>query len=195
MARELTKNAILAKGAGIIFRKGFNNTGLMEILNEAGVPRGSFYFYFKNKEDYGLQIIDFFMKNIRGFAERSVADEKTGLGRLRKFFSGLNSWLGTLDYSCGCPIGNLSQEMGDQSESFRLKLREAYGEMKGFIADCLRDDLESGLAGEGIDPESMSVFLANAWEGALIDMKLQKNAEPLRIFMDTAFDIILKQYY
>ena len=45
-----TKNKLLQIGAKHIHLKGFNNTGLQEILKEANVPKGSFYFYFKSKE-------------------------------------------------------------------------------------------------------------------------------------------------
>jgi len=53
-----TKNKLLQIGAKYIHLKGFNNAGLQEILKEANVPKGSFYFYFKSKEEFGLAIID-----------------------------------------------------------------------------------------------------------------------------------------
>ena len=52
---------ILAEGARIIHENGYNNTGIQEILIAAGVPKGSFYFYFKSKEDFGLQLVDFYL--------------------------------------------------------------------------------------------------------------------------------------
>jgi TetR/AcrR family transcriptional regulator, transcriptional repressor for nem operon len=52
----------LERGAEIIHLKGFNHTGVQEVLRAAGVPKGSFYNYFKNKEDFGLQVIDYFME-------------------------------------------------------------------------------------------------------------------------------------
>ena len=58
--RQNTRQKILEVGAEIIHLKGYNHTGLQEILQAAGVPKGSFYNYFKNKEDFGLQVIDFF---------------------------------------------------------------------------------------------------------------------------------------
>ncbi|MBW1898902.1 MAG: TetR/AcrR family transcriptional regulator, partial [Deltaproteobacteria bacterium] len=59
--KENIKQKILAAGASIIHRKGYNHTGIQEILQTVGVPKGSFYFYFKNKEDFGLQVIDYFV--------------------------------------------------------------------------------------------------------------------------------------
>ncbi|MBI9078040.1 MAG: TetR/AcrR family transcriptional regulator, partial [Desulfatibacillum sp.] len=57
---EDAKTRLLRAAAKIVITKGFNDTGLQEILDAARVPKGSFYFYFKNKEDFGLQLIDFY---------------------------------------------------------------------------------------------------------------------------------------
>ena len=47
-AQETTKDKILRTGAEVIHLKGFNHTGLQEILSAAKVPKGSFYNYFKS---------------------------------------------------------------------------------------------------------------------------------------------------
>jgi len=46
-----TREHILSCGGRIIHHKGFTATGLQEILQAAEVPKGSFYFYFKSKEE------------------------------------------------------------------------------------------------------------------------------------------------
>ena len=45
---------ILATGQRIIAGKGFSGVGLNEILATAGVPKGSFYHYFKSKDHFML---------------------------------------------------------------------------------------------------------------------------------------------
>jgi len=40
--KTITRNRILEAGADIIHHKGFNHTGIQEILSAAGVPKGSF---------------------------------------------------------------------------------------------------------------------------------------------------------
>ena len=60
MARTNTREEIIRKGAELIHAQGFKATGLQQVLQTAGIPKGSFYFYFKSKEDFGLEIIDYF---------------------------------------------------------------------------------------------------------------------------------------
>ena len=60
-----SKGKILSAGAKLVWQKGFNDTGLQEILREAGVPKGSFYYYFDSKETFGLELIDVYISLIK----------------------------------------------------------------------------------------------------------------------------------
>jgi AcrR family transcriptional regulator len=57
-----TRDKLIGVSVELIMLKGFNNTGIAEILSKAGVPKGSFYYYFKSKEDLGLAVIDHYGK-------------------------------------------------------------------------------------------------------------------------------------
>src|SRR5208337_4914285 len=70
MAKEATRQAIIQKGAKLIHSRGFVNTGIQEIITAAGVPKGSFYFYFKNKDDFGASVIDHFSDLVISWFEK-----------------------------------------------------------------------------------------------------------------------------
>ena len=53
-----TRERILDASCQAIISKSFNGAGLNEILQNAGVPKGSFYHHFKSKEDLGIAVIE-----------------------------------------------------------------------------------------------------------------------------------------
>lgn len=53
------RDLILAKGAAVMTRRGYHGTGVQEIVQAAGIPKGSFYHYFASKEDFALQALEF----------------------------------------------------------------------------------------------------------------------------------------
>ena len=53
-----TREHLLATGESIILGKGFSAVGLAEILGCAGVPKGSFYHYFRSKEQFGTALLE-----------------------------------------------------------------------------------------------------------------------------------------
>ena len=126
MAKKIdVKEKILAAGAQIIHRKGFNHTGIQEVLKAAGVPKGSFYFYFKNKQDFGFQVVDFFDQSFAPMFMEIIDNVSVSpLARMEQVFDAFIRYFEELEFTCGCPIGNLAQEMGDLSPEFSDKLNE-----------------------------------------------------------------------
>ena len=56
MSKETTRDALLEAGRRIFLERGYNHSGIEAILQVADVPKGSFYYYFENKEDFGDRI-------------------------------------------------------------------------------------------------------------------------------------------
>ncbi|MCP4670491.1 MAG: TetR family transcriptional regulator [Desulfobacula sp.] len=176
------KQKIIQTGAEIIHRKGYNHTGIQEILTAAGVPKGSFYFYFNNKEDFGLHVIDFFNNMLLGMVEPVLNDRDISpLRRLENLFDFFIETFKTLDYTCGCPIGNLSQEMGDLSPAFSAKLTEAVKLLVNMYKNILDEALHQNLINKNINTEETADFIVSSWHGALIRMKIVKGVEPLEL--------------
>ncbi len=193
MPKETTKFRILSEGARIIHQKGFNHTGIQEILDAAEVPKGSFYFYFKSKDDFGLQLIDFYTQFIDSMAQSQLSlTENSPIERLRGFFRSMMSVAEEQGFRGGCPIGNLAQEMADQNEAFRTKVREAFKRMSGNIAQCLEEARELKQIRESLDPQATADFLLNSWEGALLRMKAENSLEPLLVFENMIFNSLLE---
>lgn len=185
---------LLEKGAQIIYQKGFNNTGINEILAASGVPKGSFYFYFKNKEDYGLQLIDHFLIRFLDTADQCMTTPGISyLERFRNFFDGFLAFFESMDYTGGCPIGNFSLEMSDLNENFREKLNASFEKMKEKLIGFLENAQNGGELDPVLDIGEMADFILNGWEGALMRLKVAKNSAQMHLFYKIVFDTLLKK--
>src|SRR5271156_3493588 len=112
--KTVTKNALLEAGVRVMIEKGYNNTGIQEVLEATGVPKGSFYYYFDSKEDFGVQIIDYFDMNYSEHLRQFLENKKlTPLERLRAYCEEGRHLLENNQCRKGCLVGNLSQEMSD----------------------------------------------------------------------------------
>jgi TetR/AcrR family transcriptional repressor of nem operon len=191
--KENIKNKILETGAEIIHLKGFNHTGIQEILNAAGVPKGSFYHYFKNKEDFGLQVIDYFTAYFSLSCKDILEDAaQSPLEKIRQILQRFIEFFRSKDCAYGCPIGNLSQEMGDLSSPFQARLKEAMDSMVEMYADIIREGQKSAEISPRLDAKKAAEFLVSSWEGALLHMKIEKSLESLENHQRFIFEYILK---
>jgi TetR/AcrR family transcriptional repressor of nem operon len=189
-----TRDRIIETGAEIIHRKGFNNTGIQEILNAASVPKGSFYNYFKSKDDFGLQIIDYFTAHFKRIAAETLEDTRISpLSRIYAFLTAFMEYFESQNYTGGCPIGNLAQEMGDLSPAFRKKLSEAMDKMVGAYSQVLAAAQNDRKIMKNLDIKETASFIIASWHGAIIQMKLTRSLDPLKNHRKFIFDHLLKK--
>lgn len=186
------KTALLRAGARIVHRKGFNDAGLQEILEEAQVPKGSFYFYFKSKEDFGLRLIDYFADfQLNRADEMSSTQEGPYLDRLRRYLDWQGDYMEANGYQGGCPFGNLSQEMADRNDRFREKLQDVFSRLRNHIAQTLTAAQEAGEIDPALDPRETADWILSAWQGVLMQMKVTKSGYSRRAFNHMVFDRLL----
>jgi TetR/AcrR family transcriptional repressor of nem operon len=193
MGREKTKDMLLEAGKRVFLEKGYSNAGLEAILQTAGIPKGSFYYYFESKEDFGLQVLNRFAEWVDAEFQRCMEDPSRGMiERLRRFFDVVIERL--VSHSCGngCLVGNLSQEMASQSETFRRRVEEIYKERCNRLAACLEAAQRAGEISAQLDPRLLAEFLLNSWQGALLRAKTMKSREPLGTFLTIVFESLLR---
>lgn len=192
MGKDETRARLLAAGEATFLEKGFHNTGIKEILDLAGVPKGSFYYYFKSKEDFGIQVVKAYA---RSYDERidPILEGRTisPLARLRAVFEFLIADFTDRGLRYGCLIGNLSQEMADQSDAFRACLDEIMAGWHRDFTNCLQEAQMTGELCKSLDAAKFANFCLDGWEGAMLRAKLTKSATPLEDFVSIVFEVLL----
>ncbi len=157
------------------------------------MPKGSFYFYFSSKEEFGLELVNYFMSFIRERLDKHMKSASTEpLKSLRAFFREMHEIFRMNGCKSGCPIGNLTQEMADLSEAFRLKLDLCLSETKTQIAQSLATAQERNELNPSLDPAETADFILNSWEGAILRMKARHSMEPLILFEKMIFETLLR---
>lgn len=193
MEKKDTRSEIIRIGTELISRQGYTATGIDLVLKEAGVPKGSFYHYFKSKEEFGLAVIEL---SAGYYGQRILAllqdRALSPLGRIRRLLDGSLERLSQEQCSKGCLIGNLGQEMADQNERFRARLDEVFADWKQMLAACLREAQECGELAAGADVDALASFILSGWEGAILRAKVMKSAQPLQDFIQVLFSATLR---
>lgn len=193
MEKKDTRSEIVRIGTSLIYRQGYNATGIDAILKEAGVPKGSFYHYFKSKEEFGLAVIDHFADGFVQRLDTFLKDEEVApLNRLRNF---LESGLARVSQNActrGCLIGNLGQEMADQNERFRERLNRIFDLWRHHVAECLREAQRVGELAADLDADMAAGVLLSGWEGAILQAKVTKSPQPMRDFLEVMFSTMLR---
>ena len=170
---------------------GFSACGVQEIVDKAGVPKGSFYNYFKSKELLAVEVLEVYAKGSRRelLSDKSIAP----LERLRAHFKFLASRHAGFGYSRGCLIGNIAAETSDNMPVIRKALAQSLTNWTKLVAAAIREGQGDGSIEAGINAEQIARFLINSWEGAVIRMKIANSRQPLDDFFSLAFPLFTRR--
>lgn len=186
-ATSPTKQQLLEHGMALLLKNGYNYLGLAEILESTGIPKGSFYHHFRNKEDFGLQAIDLYMTGVHAALDACLGDRTLPpLRRVRRFFELVQDSYQGEGY-LGCLLGGLGQELSGVSDAFRQKVEECLSAIAVRLATCLEEAVRAGDLPAGTNPQAHAELLVNCWEGAALRSRLRRDPNPLGQMLDFYF--------
>lgn len=182
------RKALLWEGTALLTERGFQTTGIEEVLSRAGVPRGSFYYYFKSKQEFGEAVIENYEEFYAKKMERIFGNSKRSpLERVQDFVEDSMRGIEKYDFRRGCLVGNLGQEVATLDESFRLRLEAVLRSWEDRVTECLEEGVRSGELAPNADARALSRFFWIGWEGAILRAKLTRDLEPLKHFANMFF--------
>jgi len=188
-----TRDHLLQVGLRRMHAMGYASTGVQEILDEANVPKGSFYHHFASKEAFAKEVLKLYVRGENERAEKILRDGKAApLKRLRRYFEELIAVYGPTASISGCLIGNLSLEMADRSDSIQSLLHLSFTNWQAGIAGVLQEAIDRGDLAPSSKPQELAAFLLNSYEGALLRSKADRSSKPLENFLHFAFNVLLK---
>src|ERR1700727_518445 len=116
------RKRLLAAGLELIHLRGFAASGVKDITDAAGVPKGSFYAYFPSKEAFASAILDAYWVDIETRLVPILHGDGSMQERVTRFFHALADDHKTPNFLLGCFIVNLSLELSRSREPIRAPL-------------------------------------------------------------------------
>lgn len=178
---------ILAAGRSLFEARGYSALGVAEICKAAGVPKGSFYYFYASKEALALAVVDEHWADQRREWTRILsgagqdgggADGAQPLDRLRQLFEETEAGQHASQQGCGtvlgCLFGNLSLEMSNQTEAVRARLQEIFDAQVEMVAAVIGEARERGDVTVNDSQEAARSVVAQL-EGQVMFAKLYNN--------------------
>ncbi|MEV6180456.1 TetR/AcrR family transcriptional regulator [Streptomyces sp. NPDC052015] len=176
------RKKILDAAQSLIELRGYSALGVAEICKAAGVPKGSFYYFFESKEALALTVIDEHWAAERSQWSRILKSDAEPLERLRLLFEATEAQhragrenRGSI---AGCMLGNLSLEMCNQSEAVRDRLQEIFEEQVDLIEAVVTAAQSRGEVTVADTRASARAVVAQL-EGQVLFAKLYNTTAPL----------------
>ncbi len=188
------REKLLDQGVVMFMEQGYHGTGIQEVVDKVGIPKGSFYNYFKSKEDFGSKTIIHYSDQFKEFLVSILeTSKKDTLKALTQFFDQLTKLFDDKDCRDGCLIGNFAAEISDSSSIGRQTMHKCISEWKDILKEIMMRGQEKKVIRDDISADELADFLLNFLEGSLIRMKIESDTNPLKQMKKTFLNYALKK--
>src|SRR6478752_9534485 len=137
------RRRLLAAGLDLVHARGFAASGVKDITDAAGVPKGSFYAYFPSKEGFAAAILEHYWSDIEMRLLPILDAEGPAQERIKRFFHALADEHEASDFLLGCLVGKLSLELGGSSDPVRAELVRILERWDDALTKCVRSGQRS----------------------------------------------------
>ncbi|GCE83480.1 TetR/AcrR family transcriptional regulator [Komagataeibacter diospyri] len=171
---------ILEAARPLIGQRGFSAVGLAQILDVAGIPKGSFYHYFESKEAFGEALlqtyIDDYLIKMNDILSDGQGNAAQRITRYCQF------WRDThIEGQIGnkCLIVKLAAEVSDLSERMRAILDVGTRTVIDRISAVIATGQAEGSIGNTRQPAPvLAASLYQLWLGSTLMVKITHSSPP-----------------
>ncbi len=185
---------LLEVGLATFAKRGYHGTGIKEIVDNAGVPKGSFYNYFKSKEDFGIELVQChskeFWETLESCFDHSMKDTLQALVRCFEMMIADHEEC-TVHH---CSIGsNLAAELSESSVACRNAIQAIIYDWRTRLAEHIHKAQVLGIARTDVTADDLAQIFWDAWHGSLIRVKIANTTEPLKQTVSLVLNRIIRQ--
>jgi len=169
-----SRQSICVIGEKLFALHGYSGVGIKLILDEVGIPKGSFYHYFASKEAFAVAVAEYyFQQRIEPIAIDPGANFKANLSKVLNGYHQLIDELFSGDLPRGCVIGNLMVEVSPQSPLLHQTLDHLYDQWLGLLSTLIQQGQQQGHMRTDLSASILaSVFWSN-WQGTMLRSQIK----------------------
>eukprot|EP00903_Cladosiphon_okamuranus_P003693 g3691.t1 len=165
-----------------MWTRGFHAVGLNEILKAVGVPKGSFYHYFKSKEDFGVEMLNYYIaatsEQKRTMLTPETCDGEPLMRLVDMMEDSIDKFIAN-DRKYPCLVLKLASEVTDLSEPMRKTLEEGMNNWMSLISGALEEAKRLGQISQDVDAEFEAGIYRDLWAGAIQRATICKSSQPM----------------
>ena len=180
---EESRQRLIECAAELFWKNGYSATGISEILKQTGLPKGSFYFYFKSKDDLATAVTEYYQKILlEQFRSRSQGND------WESFIEEIFDYLferATGQTFAGCPYAVMGMETALSKPAVASVFMEGLKKFEQIFQEVL---LYSGLSPD--HAKILSQRMLSIYQGYLLLGRISNNT----FFLKNARKNMLEMY-
>jgi TetR/AcrR family transcriptional repressor of nem operon len=179
-----SRERILATAEKLILERGFAGTTIEDILNEAAITKGGFFYHFDGKRELARALVERYIQMdsqvFDELSERADALSEDPLQRALIFLNLFTEMVGGMtEIHPGCVIAAFTYESQQFDDQIRTRMEDAMLEWRNTIATRLQQVIEKYPPRVEIDIEALADMFCSTLEGGIILARIYNSNQAL----------------
>lgn len=173
------KERLLEAALDLIWKRSYGMLTIDAICEQAGVKKGSFYYFFDSKSTLAVAALhEFWYGRAKKFWDEVFSASVPPLERIGGFLKNVYETqvecLKEHGQVLGCPCFSVGSEITSEDEAVSEKAREILGQQLSYFESMIRDAQAQGLAAPG-DPSAKAKCVFAFFEGSLAQARIHND--------------------
>lgn len=190
------KYKLIVSALNLMLAKGYYATTIDDICVDAGVTKGSYFHYFKNKEDIAKASLDYFTALQRTvFEEGPHHQEHDAWRKLHLFLDYYKVIADHPDLPNSCLASTFIQELSDEFPDIKLQCEQNFDINASLLEDILLQCQQQYKPIQNFDAKQTSQFFTSLYQGSLLYSRvkldnaiLKQNIDQFRQYINCIFN-------
>ena len=172
-----TRDRIIEAGRHLFWERGYSATGLADILDRAGARSGSFYHFFRSKEDLLHAVLDRYVQALQPvIIDPAIRAGNDGITRVFAILDGYRRSLIDTNCTYGCPIGRLALEIEPSNAAAMDLIAKNFASWTTAVEGLLLQERERFRP--ETDFRGLAQFVLTVMEGGVMQARARRDIEP-----------------
>jgi TetR/AcrR family transcriptional repressor of nem operon len=174
-----TRERLIEAARLLFWERGYEAASMADILERARANSGSFYHFFKSKEDLLLAVLEKYRLLLHpAVMDPAFARAPDPIERIFAVLEGYRQSLAATGFAYGCPIGRLAVEIGTKHGKVHALISANFDGWKQAIRGCVEEAQAAGRLAASLDAARLATFVLTVMEGAVMQARSARSVEP-----------------
>jgi TetR/AcrR family transcriptional regulator, transcriptional repressor for nem operon len=172
-----TRERIILAAVELFYTNGYEATGMAQILKKSRANSGSFYFFFKSKEELLDAVLDWYLANLKPIVLEPVY--RVTQDPIERIFGLLDAYRGKIvatDFTFTCPIGRLALEIDPARRKIHSKIAANFSAWTAAVRHSLETAASRFPAGTDFD--QLAQLVLTVMEGGVMQARAHRSIVP-----------------
>jgi len=185
--KKTKRDDILEVASRLFYEQGYHQTGIAQIIQEAGTAKGTFYTFFKSKDELGLAWLKQRHVIWSHWMKEAIATKRSAKTKILGLFEFLGSWMSSCNYR-GCAFLNTLAEVPNVENPMRKEIAAHKRSLLRYIRSLVDEHRPEATEGQ---QEQLAGAIFLLFEGSLLQLENFREDWPLEIARKQVCELLI----